>query len=93
MKSVFPSLGVVVCAVLVVALAPQLSWADKQAKGAKQAEVVAGEMAAFAKHLHLRPESAIDRTTVSGEYCFDVNTPPSYMPRTVTRIWYGFPSP
>ncbi len=44
MKSVFPSLGIVVCAVLVVALAPQLSLAGKQAKGAKQAEVVAGEM-------------------------------------------------
>ena len=41
MKRVFPSLGVVVCAVLVVALAPQLSWAGKQAKEAKQAEVVA----------------------------------------------------
>ncbi|MEE8608176.1 MAG: hypothetical protein V3S55_11250 [Nitrospiraceae bacterium] len=73
MKSVFPSPGIVVCAVLVVALAPQLSLAGKEAKGAKQAEVVAGEMAAFAKHLNLRPESAIDRTAVSGEYCFDVN--------------------
>ncbi|MFQ5802999.1 MAG: hypothetical protein ACE5JQ_08910 [Candidatus Methylomirabilales bacterium] len=73
MEKVFRSFVVIVSAVLAITLAPESSWAAKEAKGAKQAEVVAGELGAFAKHLNLRPESAIDRTAVSGEYCFDVN--------------------
>ena len=85
MKGVFTLLGIVVCAVL-VGLAPQLTSAGEEAK---QAEVVAGELGAFAKHLGMRPESAIDRTAVSGEYCLAS----SYIPRTPTRIRYGFPSP
>ncbi len=41
------------------------------AKG--QSGIVAGEMAAFANQLALKPDVAIDLTGVSGEYCFDGN--------------------
>ena len=47
-----------------------VAWADE---GAKQAAVVGGELSTIAHQLHLRPETALDFTNVSGEYCFDVN--------------------
>lgn len=44
-----------------------------QVKAAKvQAAVVGGELSAIAKHLQTRPQTAIDFSSVSGEYCFDV---------------------
>lgn len=70
MKGVFTLLGIIVGAVLVGALAPSLSRAAEEAK---QAAIVAGELSAIANQLQLRPETAIDFTKVSGEYCFDVH--------------------
>jgi hypothetical protein len=69
MRRSLTPLAIIASGVLVVALAPQLSRAGTEAK---QAGVVAGELAAIANQLHLRPETAIDFTKVSGEYCFDV---------------------
>jgi hypothetical protein len=70
MKTVFSLFGTIVGAVLVGALAPSLSRAAEEAK---QAAIVAGELSAIANQLQLRPETAIDFTKVSGEYCFDVH--------------------
>ncbi len=53
-----------------VALGLQVAWAGDEAK---QAAVVGGELSTLAKQLSLRPETALDFTKVSGEYCFDVN--------------------
>lgn len=38
-----------------------------------QASVVASEVSTIANQLSLRPQTAIDFSKVSGEYCFDVN--------------------
>jgi len=46
--------------------------AAKAAEGTNQAAIVGGELATLANQLHLRPETALDFTKVSGEYCFDV---------------------
>jgi len=70
MGRVVRSLGVVIGALVMVTLGPQGAWADE---GAKQAAVVGGELSALAHQLSLRPETALDFTKVSGEYCFDVN--------------------
>jgi hypothetical protein len=40
---------------------------------AGRASVVAEEIRTFAKHLSVRPETAIDFSKTSGEYCFQVN--------------------
>ena len=37
----------------------------------KQAAVVGAELSTIAKHLQIRPQTAIDFTHVSGEYCFE----------------------
>ena len=70
MGRVVRSLGVVLSGVVTVALGLTLAWADE---GTKQAAIVGGELSTLAKHLSLRPETALDFTKVSGEYCFDVN--------------------
>ncbi|MGH6933858.1 MAG: hypothetical protein ACREEE_15670, partial [Dongiaceae bacterium] len=60
-------------AVAVLALAaalPPLAAATGDSN--KQSAIVAGEIAAIAKQLGLRPQTAIDLTEVSGEYCFNV---------------------
>ncbi len=36
-------------------------------------EIIAGELSTIAKHLSLNPNSAVDFTHVSGEYCFSAN--------------------
>lgn len=36
-----------------------------------QSEIVAAEISTFAKHLSIRPETAIDLSGVSGAYCFN----------------------
>ena len=59
-----------VAAALLIIGSPLMAWADE---GAKQAAVVGGELSTIAHQLHLRPETALDFTKVSGEYCFDVN--------------------
>ena len=42
-----------------------------QTAKADQAAILAAELSTIANHLSLRPESAIDFSDVSGEYCFD----------------------
>ena len=67
------ALGVIL--VLGVPLLVVTSLPNPQALGAQkpdQAMIVAGELSTIAKQLSLRPETAIDFTKVSGEYCFDV---------------------
>jgi hypothetical protein len=62
---------------VVVLLVSQVS--DGVAGEAKQkpirgtGEVIAGELSTMAKHLTLNPNSAVDFTHVSGEYCFSAN--------------------
>ena len=46
---------------------PQLVWAAKE-----QSSIVAAEITAFANHLALRPNTAIDFSKVSGEYCYNL---------------------
>jgi len=70
MKRGFTLFGIIVGAVFVGALAPSSSRAAEEAK---QAAIVAGELSAIANQFQLRPETAIDFTKVSGEYCFDVH--------------------
>ena len=41
------------------------------AAGQNQSAVVAAEISTIAKHLQMRPETAIDFSDVSGEYCFN----------------------
>lgn len=41
--------------------------------GAQQASIVASEISTFARHLAVRPHTAIDFSRTSGEYCFNVN--------------------
>lgn len=41
------------------------------AAGRDQSAVVAAEISTIAKHLQMRPETAIDFSDVSGEYCFN----------------------
>jgi predicted Zn-dependent protease len=60
----------VIGAVVLVSAGLQLARADE---GTTQAAVVGGELATIANQLRLRPETALDFTKVSGEYCFDVN--------------------
>lgn len=49
------------------------AWADSDEAGRKSAAAVtAAEITAFANHLALRPETAIDFSKVSGEYCFNL---------------------
>lgn len=38
-----------------------------------QASIVAAEISTIANQLSLRPQTAIDFSKVSGEYCFDIN--------------------
>ena len=55
--------------VLALSLGAQTARAEE---AATQAAIVGGELATLANQLHLRPETALDFTKVSGEYCFDV---------------------
>jgi hypothetical protein len=55
--------------VLALSLGAQTARAEQVAN---QAAIVGGELATLANQLHLRPETALDFTKVSGEYCFDV---------------------
>ncbi|MCZ6552189.1 MAG: hypothetical protein O7A67_00175 [SAR324 cluster bacterium] len=49
------------------------AWADSDEAGRRSAAALtAAEIAAFANHLALRPETAIDFSKVSGEYCFNL---------------------
>ncbi len=61
--------AILVVAVLLAASAPHMALAQGK-KG--HPETVAGELSAIAKQLSLRPNTAIDFTAVSGEYCFSV---------------------
>lgn len=47
---------------------PGIAWAGSK----DQARVVAAELSAIAHHLSLRPKTAIDLSSVSGEYCFNL---------------------
>ncbi len=47
-----------------------LAWAGE---AQNQASIVGAELSTIAHQLALRPETAIDFSKVSGEYCFDVN--------------------
>jgi hypothetical protein len=58
---------VITLGILALALAPGAGFGDD----ARQAGIVAGEVATFAHQLSLRPDIAIDFTKVSGEYCFN----------------------
>ena len=63
---------------LLVSVSFALADTAKQDKTAKKpvrgtGEVIAGELATIAKHLTLNPNSAVDFTHVSGEYCFSGN--------------------
>ena len=40
---------------------------------AEQSTIVAFEISTFARHLGIRPHTAIDFSQTSGEYCFNVN--------------------
>ncbi len=58
-----------VAAVLFLVISP---FTVKDA-GAQQASIVASEISTFARHLAIRPHTAIDFSRTSGEYCFNVN--------------------
>lgn len=62
-------------AALLAAGLSQLYAASSEAAAgeAKQAKIVGAELSAIANQLSLRPESALDFSDVSGEYCFDVS--------------------
>jgi len=64
------SLIVVIGAAAVVGLGLQSALAEE---ANKQASIVGAELSTIANQLALRPETAIDFSKVSGEYCFDVN--------------------
>lgn len=65
-------LGVLLASTGYVASAHAGSQAEKEKQAQlKQAALVGAEIAAIAKHLQTRPQSAIDFTHVSGEYCFE----------------------
>jgi hypothetical protein len=64
----------IIAAGLLVGLAtahPAVAGTKSEEAQNKQAAVVGGELSAIAKHLATRPETAIDLTGVSGEYCFN----------------------
>lgn len=42
------------------------------AQAAQQAAVVGAEISTFARHLQIRPQTALDFSDVSGEYCFNL---------------------
>ena len=48
---------------------PQAIWAGEKKD---QAAIVGAEITAFANQLSLRPQTAIDFSSVSGEYCFNL---------------------
>lgn len=52
------------------AFAETQSEQDKMAQ-LKQAALVGAELSTIAKHLQTRPQTAIDFTDISGEYCFE----------------------
>ncbi len=54
---------------MVLAFAGALSAA---AQAAEQAAVVGAEISTFARHLQTRPQTALDFSDVSGEYCFNL---------------------
>ena len=54
---------------LLVGGVSQAVWAGGKKE---QAAIVAAEITAFANHLALRPNTAIDFSKVSGEYCFNL---------------------
>lgn len=68
MRGMGKKVGVIGVAMVVGMLAVGPGRAD-DAGG--QAAIVAGELAAIAHQLALRPDLAIDFTKVSGEYCFN----------------------
>ena len=70
MGRVWKSVGCVIGIFVTVALGLQLARAGE---GTNQAAIVGGELSTIAKQLSLRPETALDFTKVSGEYCFDVD--------------------
>ncbi|NIR30551.1 MAG: hypothetical protein GWN84_14825 [Gammaproteobacteria bacterium] len=56
-------------ALMILALAGVLPPA---AQAAQQAAVVGAEISTFARHLQMRPQTALDFSDVSGEYCFNL---------------------
>ena len=64
------SLTLVIGAAAVIGLGLQSALAEE---ANKQASIVGAELSTIANQLALRPETAIDFSKVSGEYCFDVN--------------------
>lgn len=50
-----------------------LPYMDQAVAERDQSSIVAAEISAIANQLSLRPETAIDLSDVSGEYCFQVN--------------------
>lgn len=69
MRRVVKSLVCVMGAVVVSGLGLQSAYADE---GTRQAAIVGAELSTIANQLALRPETALDFSKVSGEYCFDV---------------------
>lgn len=68
--------GRILLGVLVVGGVLLLGGFPKVAVGGEkrdQASIVAAEVGTIANQLALRPQTAIDFSKVSGEYCFDVN--------------------
>ncbi len=69
MRSFVKSLVYALGAVVVFGLGLQSASAEE---ANKQAAIVGAELSTIANQLALRPETALDFSKVSGEYCFDV---------------------
>src|SRR2546426_7469990 len=59
------------CVLFLAALPSLVSGAETGARD--QASIVASEVSALSHMLAVRPQTALDFSQVSGEYCFDVN--------------------
>jgi hypothetical protein len=59
------------CVLLLGALPSLVSGAETGARD--QASIVASEVSTLSHMLAVRPQTALDFSQVSGEYCFDVN--------------------
>ena len=81
MQRMVTFLTYILLVILLVGLSLQVTWAAKKLseEEAKAAGVVAGEITAIANQLHLRPETALDFTKVSGEYCLKAGFPAGSM--------------
>lgn len=64
---------VIIFCTVILSLISGLPNVDYAIAERDQASIVAAEISTIAKHLSLRPETAIDLSKVSGEYCFNVN--------------------